>query len=443
MTAGQALPELASVPWRQRTDERWLTRWGRIWQAWTLLYTVPFLAAGVGMLWLAPLAAPVALMAIAHAWIIPELYAFRGASVVRPKGPRNEGAEPVAQGLLGDLLGHEERELQRRTGLALERGELGVWLVGEAGALLVTPGGAAGALLLRAYVPSPSCRPPTAWPTCCWPCAWTRRALPPWPTTPSRVRRGGFAGACPSRCAPRWTRHAARRAGGERSHLSRGRLGRPARHLRAGGAHLGCLAHGAQPAARRPCTRPRGARGRMAARAAAARVHRSPGRRLFWICEDGGGGGRLHAGRRVSAPWTSSPSSGWRPRTRGGAWAGRCSSAAGPGRPRRDLGRVVLAAGNAGGPQPVHRVRGHAGERALAPAPARRGVSGAPVAGGRRERAGRARPDPRACRERMEAAGATGHRPRAAAASRLLRAHPDLPGHHGSRRRAGRWRSAG
>ncbi len=100
----QALPELASVPWRQRTDARWLRRWGRIWHAWTLLYTVPFLAAGAGMLWLDPLAAPVALAAIAHAWIIPELYAFRGASVVRPKGPRNETAEPVAQGLLGDLL---------------------------------------------------------------------------------------------------------------------------------------------------------------------------------------------------------------------------------------------------------------------------------------------------------------------------------------------------
>jgi hypothetical protein len=137
----QALPELASVPWRQRTDARWLRRWGRIWHAWTLLYTVPFLAAGAGMLWLEPLSAPVALAAIAHAWIIPELYAFRGASVVRPKGPRNETAEPVAQGLLGDLLGHEQRELQRTTGLALERGALGTWLVGEAGALLVTPGG--------------------------------------------------------------------------------------------------------------------------------------------------------------------------------------------------------------------------------------------------------------------------------------------------------------
>ncbi len=141
LPTAQALPELASVPWRQRTDERWLRRWGRIWQAWTLLYTVPFVAAGAGMLLLEPLSAPVALAAIAHAWIIPELYAFRGASVVRPKGPRNEAAEPVAQGLLGDLLAHDERDLQRATGLALERGALGTWLVGEAGALLVTPGG--------------------------------------------------------------------------------------------------------------------------------------------------------------------------------------------------------------------------------------------------------------------------------------------------------------
>jgi hypothetical protein len=141
MTAGQALPELASVPWRARADQRWLRRWGRIWHAWTLLYTVPFIAAGAGMLWLDPITAPVALVAAAHAWIIPELYAARGATVATPKGPRRTQAETVAQGLLADLLGHRERELQRETGLALERGELGVWLVGEAGALLVSPGG--------------------------------------------------------------------------------------------------------------------------------------------------------------------------------------------------------------------------------------------------------------------------------------------------------------
>jgi hypothetical protein len=90
-------------------------------------------------MWLNPLAGPVAFVALVHAWIIPELYAFRGASVVRPKGVRNHSGEKVAQGFLGDLLGHDARALQRDTGLVLERGRLGVWLLGEAGALLVTP----------------------------------------------------------------------------------------------------------------------------------------------------------------------------------------------------------------------------------------------------------------------------------------------------------------
>jgi hypothetical protein len=91
--------------------------------------------------WLEPLAAPVAFAALAHAWIIPELYAFRGASVVRTKRREAAAGEGVAQGFLGDLLGHDERRMQRDTGLALERGGLGTWLVGEGGALLVTPGG--------------------------------------------------------------------------------------------------------------------------------------------------------------------------------------------------------------------------------------------------------------------------------------------------------------
>jgi hypothetical protein len=133
-----ALPELASVPWRQPTDERWLRRWSRVSTAWTVVYTVPFVVAGAVMLALSPLLAPVALLAFAHAWVIPELYANRGAKVVTPKGARHPEGEPTAQGLLGDLLGHEERDLQRRTGLARERGRLGTWLVGEAGALLVT-----------------------------------------------------------------------------------------------------------------------------------------------------------------------------------------------------------------------------------------------------------------------------------------------------------------
>ena len=93
------------------------------------------------MIWLAPIAAPVALVAAAHAWIIPELYAARGASVARPKGPRNEHAETVAQGLLGDLLATASASCSARPAWRSSAGELGTWLVGEAGALLLTNGG--------------------------------------------------------------------------------------------------------------------------------------------------------------------------------------------------------------------------------------------------------------------------------------------------------------
>ncbi len=140
-SAAPALPELASVPWRSRVSAHSLRRWGQAWTLWTVASTLPFAAAGALLVALEPLSAPVAVACLVHAWIIPELYAFRGTNVVRPKGPRHERTEPVAQGLLGDLLGHEARELQRGTGLAIERGELGVWLVAEAGALLVAPGG--------------------------------------------------------------------------------------------------------------------------------------------------------------------------------------------------------------------------------------------------------------------------------------------------------------
>ena len=140
-TPAAALPELAAVPWRPPVSGETLARRGAFWTFWTGLHVFPFLLAGAVLLALEPLTLPVALASFAHAWIIPELYAFRGSNVIRPKGRRHERSEAVAQGLLGDLLGHDERELQRETGLALERGELGTWLVGEAGALLVTDGG--------------------------------------------------------------------------------------------------------------------------------------------------------------------------------------------------------------------------------------------------------------------------------------------------------------
>jgi hypothetical protein len=135
------LPETASVYWRPRIDSARLRRRGRLWTITTLAHSIPFLATAALLLALEPLSFPVAAIAVVHAWGIPTLYANRGAGVVRPRPRVGAAPERVALGLLGDLLGHDARELHARTGLALERGRLGVWLVGEAGALLVRPGG--------------------------------------------------------------------------------------------------------------------------------------------------------------------------------------------------------------------------------------------------------------------------------------------------------------
>jgi hypothetical protein len=136
------LPERQTVHWRPLVDERRLRRKGALWTATTTAHVVPFVAAGAALVAVQPLAAPVSLVALAHAWVIPELYAHRGANVVRPKTSRaGAEAERVSVGLLGDLIGHEARALHAQTGLVLERGELGAWLVGPAGALLVERGG--------------------------------------------------------------------------------------------------------------------------------------------------------------------------------------------------------------------------------------------------------------------------------------------------------------
>jgi len=138
----ESLPELAGVHWRPLVDERRLSRTAALWTATTTAHVVPFLGAAAVMVAVQPLAFPVSLASLAHAWVIPELYAHRGANVVRPKPPRaGAQAERVSVGLLGDLIGHEARDLHARTGLVLERGALGAWLIGPAGALLVRPGG--------------------------------------------------------------------------------------------------------------------------------------------------------------------------------------------------------------------------------------------------------------------------------------------------------------
>jgi hypothetical protein len=131
------LPETAAVHWRPRVDERHLRRVGALWTLTTFAHVVPFVLAAVSLMVLQPLALPVALACIAHAWVIPELFAQRGANVLRPHRRTEEEPERRSIGLLGDLVGHDARELHARTGLVLEPGQLGVWLVGEAGALLL------------------------------------------------------------------------------------------------------------------------------------------------------------------------------------------------------------------------------------------------------------------------------------------------------------------
>ena len=138
---GAGLPERAALAWRAPMDARALRSRERLWTLSTAAYSVPFVATAGILVGVEPGLAPVAALSLVHAWAIPELHANRGAKVVRPRQRRNGVAEATALGLLGDLVGHEARELHARTGLVLERGRLGVWLVGEAGALLVRPGG--------------------------------------------------------------------------------------------------------------------------------------------------------------------------------------------------------------------------------------------------------------------------------------------------------------
>ena len=137
----QGLEEAAALWWREEVTERTLRRDGRRWTAWTVAIVFVFATPGVVLLAISPWTFPAALICFVHAWAIPWLQAGRGAKSVAPLGDADGEADRVALGLLGDLVGHEERELLQRTGLGLQRGRLGVWLVGERGALMVRYGG--------------------------------------------------------------------------------------------------------------------------------------------------------------------------------------------------------------------------------------------------------------------------------------------------------------
>ncbi|HEY1521730.1 MAG TPA: hypothetical protein VGF70_01845 [Solirubrobacteraceae bacterium] len=135
------LPELAAVHWRRRVDRTALARSGRLWTLCTAAHTAPLITTAGVLAALNPVTIPVGLILLGHAWAIPELYAARGAKVIRRRDVPDMEAEAVALGFLGDLVDHRARDLLCRSGMVLEQASLGVWLLACDGALLVPAGG--------------------------------------------------------------------------------------------------------------------------------------------------------------------------------------------------------------------------------------------------------------------------------------------------------------
>jgi hypothetical protein len=141
VASAESLPEVAGVYWRPRVTAERLRRRERVWTAYTLAHVIPFLATGALLMIVQPLAFPLAAVCVAHAWIIPALYAQRGGNVLLSRRRSSDAAERVSAGLLGDLVSDDARELHAATGCVLERGALGTWVVGPAGAVLIRQGG--------------------------------------------------------------------------------------------------------------------------------------------------------------------------------------------------------------------------------------------------------------------------------------------------------------
>ena len=129
------------MPWRRRASQRSLENEGRIWTLWSVALIVTFAIPAALLIWIQPLAFPVSAIFFGHAVAVLHLQARRGARGVKPIGDAEGAAERTALGLLADLTGHDARELLMKTGLALQPGRLGMWLVGQQGAILVRAGG--------------------------------------------------------------------------------------------------------------------------------------------------------------------------------------------------------------------------------------------------------------------------------------------------------------
>jgi hypothetical protein len=136
---GARLPEAAEVWWRTPVDARRLTWMEWLSAGYTTVYVTPFFVLGAFLIMLEPLLVAVSLLCLVHAWVIPELFAHRGARVLVVDLSRR--GDRFGKGLLADLLDREPAAIEQRTGAVVERGRLGVWVLAERGALLVRPGG--------------------------------------------------------------------------------------------------------------------------------------------------------------------------------------------------------------------------------------------------------------------------------------------------------------
>ena len=138
----QVLPETAAVYWRPRVDERSLARRGRPWTLTTVAHTIPFAAAAVFLFLLEPLSAP-GRRDPARARV-GDPGAVRQARRERAAAPAARAARPRSgprSACSATSSATRRASCTPAPALVLERGALGVWVVGEAGAVLVRPGG--------------------------------------------------------------------------------------------------------------------------------------------------------------------------------------------------------------------------------------------------------------------------------------------------------------
>jgi hypothetical protein len=196
------LAEAAAMPWRRRATERSLAKEGRVWTLWSIGVVVTFGLPAALLIWIQPLAFPVSAIFLGHGLAVLHIQARRGARGVKPIGSADGRAEQRALGLLGDLVGHDARELIAQTGLALECGRLGTWLVGQEGAILVRPGGHRVHCFCVRVGEADDLPPGDRVRSCFSPCARTRRDSPRWRTGTSRARPGACGWSCRSESAP-------------------------------------------------------------------------------------------------------------------------------------------------------------------------------------------------------------------------------------------------